>query len=797
MVFFFIKCDGTQLTNPVSIYPWIFPRTVGDETLHGDPITSRDSPLAVELLPDVYKVEMNDGKVGSNWYISGSMQDLYASWAIISGSYITSSNGFCYVNFKEVNARDLPLANRVIRIKPVNKNVGFGSYLVSENWVEYVTDESGSVTVPLVPQLYDVTFQHGCNGYQDENYKLLIPPSASVSASHCRAVTCNVSKNIPLNKTSVVGYDADTANAILLHKNEQASSSLSASYASTASVVLGSITSASFAVSASYAPSLPSVSASYALTASFALNGGGSSLTTGSTYPITSSWANGVSGSVYGIGTMQGNGIIASHPQSASNGVGLVAYSDDALAACLTVAAFNSSFLYDQNGGFSIQAVPRGNVLSGLAPGGGALKFRIISGSGDVNIQNRLAINGGVQVNALDVGGNISASVVTASVFTGTANNSISSSYAQTASVLLGSITSASYALSASYAPGSPSISASYAGTASVLLGAITSASYALSASYAPSNPVASASYSSTSSLANVARSVVATNGSSIVYDTGQNTWIANVGIDLAAGGVYDGESGVMAIQVNEDGHLLNNINGLTTLDFNNNQLLGEWSGSITLAKTASFVTASNVKGTVTSASFSQNSNNAASSSFANNALTASVAVSVSTVPTELNDPVNGVIAVQCADDHLLNDQFGNPVLYFATPPTMHGTWNGTVTNAISSLTASITQTVTPVGWIALNTGSAVTWSVANNVYEDRRTLELKQNCTMSIQGLYDGWAGILKITNNPSGSIFISPTPKVLNGTGSLTQTSGSTDFIGLEYSDNTLWAAYGNNFR
>jgi len=56
-----------------------------------------------------------------------------------------------------------------------------------------------------------------------------------------------------------------------------ASSSISSSYAATASLLLGSIQSASYAltaVSASYAPGSPSISASYALTASYALNGG-------------------------------------------------------------------------------------------------------------------------------------------------------------------------------------------------------------------------------------------------------------------------------------------------------------------------------------------------------------------------------------------------------------------------------------------------------------------------------------------------------------------------------------------
>jgi len=72
---------------------------------------------------------------------------------------------------------------------------------------------------------------------------------------------------------------------------------ITSSHAHTASYLLGFIESASFsilALSASYAPVSPSVSASYALSASYVLNGGTGNetiLTTGSFYPITSSWA--------------------------------------------------------------------------------------------------------------------------------------------------------------------------------------------------------------------------------------------------------------------------------------------------------------------------------------------------------------------------------------------------------------------------------------------------------------------------------------------------------------------------
>jgi hypothetical protein len=113
----------------------------------------------------------------------------------------------------------------------------------------------------------------------------------------------------------------------------------------------------------------------------------------------------------------------------------------------------------------------------------------------------------------LHVQGNISASSATASLF-GTASwafnaltasvagTTTSASYAGTASVLIGSVQSATFALSASWA--SQSLSASYV-SASNVDGRVPTASYALnalSASYAPGTPSISASYALTASFA-------------------------------------------------------------------------------------------------------------------------------------------------------------------------------------------------------------------------------------------------------------------------------------------------------
>lgn len=78
------------------------------------------------------------------------------------------------------------------------------------------------------------------------------------------------------------------------------------------------------------------VSASYALTASYALNGGsgGINLTTGSTYPITSSWANNVVSASYSLtSSYSNNSTSASYSLTASYWSGSIVSSSYALTA--------------------------------------------------------------------------------------------------------------------------------------------------------------------------------------------------------------------------------------------------------------------------------------------------------------------------------------------------------------------------------------------------------------------------------------------------------------------------------
>jgi hypothetical protein len=203
---------------------------------------------------------------------------------------------------------------------------------------------------------------------------------------------------------------------------------------------------------------------------------------------------------------------------------------------------------------------------------------------------------------------------------------------------------------------------------------------------------------SSAAQTSSIARGLQSLNNSSIQYDSGQNVWVSNVALDLSTAGIYDGANGVIAATFSDVGHILNDINGIPALDFTNpKQLLGDWSGSITLAQTAS--------------------------------------------------------------------------------------------------------SVSPRAWSAISAASAVTWSAAQTTYEDRKTLTVTGPTTMSIQGLYNGWSGVLKVKNGNTGSLlFVTPKPIVVNvGSGSLilSNISASIDVISFDYDGTDLMASVGNTFN
>jgi hypothetical protein len=240
--------------------------------------------------------------------------------------------------------------------------------------------------------------------------------------------------------------------------------STSASYAPTntnitASWSINSVT-ASYVVTAQtasyYGGSV--VSSSYALTASYALNGGsgGTTLITGSTYPITSSWANNVVSASYAL--------TASYCLNSSNAVGADAVSGSFSSSSIWefTHSLNANPIlvqaYDTN--FN-QIIPQNIFL---------LNSNVVRLSFPVSASGyAIAARSGIQIISSSVG----TGLITGSTYPITsswANNVISSSYSLTSSYSSNS-TTASYSLTASYWSGSV-ISASYALTASYALNA-------------------------------------------------------------------------------------------------------------------------------------------------------------------------------------------------------------------------------------------------------------------------------------------------------------------------------------
>ena len=204
------------------------------------------------------------------------------------------------------------------------------------------------------------------------------------------------------------------------------------------------VISSSFSTTASY--TLNTISASYSLTASYALNGGssgsgGTTLTTGSTYPITSSW------SLYSL--------TASYALNAGSGTTLITGSTYPITSSWSNNSLTASYLNP----ISQSLIPSTGSTYSLGSPTNKWKDLYVS-SGSVYIGETVLSTSG---STLFVNSSPAVTLNTASgqLEVGGFTASLSSSYSSTASVALTSLTS-SYSLN--------SVSSSYALTASFSL---------------------------------------------------------------------------------------------------------------------------------------------------------------------------------------------------------------------------------------------------------------------------------------------------------------------------------------
>jgi hypothetical protein len=116
---------------------------------------------------------------------------------------------------------------------------------------------------------------------------------------------------------------------------------------------------------------------------------------------------------------------------------------------------------------------------------------------------------------------------------------------------------------------------------------------------------------------------------------------------------------------------------------------------------------------------------------------------------------------------------------------------------------SSISSNLTVPTWSQLTWASTVNWAAQSNVYEDRKVLLTTGACALSIAGLYNGWAGVLKVVQSGSGKFGLtlpSGTAVINSGSGIITLTtgvSGAVDMVGFQYDGGVLLAAVGNAFN
>jgi len=292
------------------------------------------------------------------------------------------------------------------------------------------------------------------------------PITASWSISSSYAVTSSISYIITSSYSITSSYIVSSSfasssiNSLYALSSSFASSSISSSYALSSSYSLTSsyalnagtkiTTGSTYPITSSW--SLNTISSSYALTASYALNSG-TSLGTGSTYPITASWAN--------------NAVSSSYSLTSS-------YVENTISSSY---ALSSSYSTNSNSSsYSLTASYALNSGTTLTTGS---YYPITSSWSNYSVSSSYSLTSSYTNFAQSSSNALTASFV---------NLSQTASYV-TSSNIVGTVTSASYAITSSYAFNS--LTSSFANSSSYSI----SSSYALSASYAPTNTNITASW--------------------------------------------------------------------------------------------------------------------------------------------------------------------------------------------------------------------------------------------------------------------------------------------------------------
>jgi hypothetical protein len=414
---------------------------------------------------------------------STSLNSISSSYAInynyiVSSSFATSSISSSYATTSSFSNL-ASTASYALNAGGTTLTTG-STYPITSSWsnnsttASYALNAGSGGTTLTTGSTYPITSSWSNNSLSSSN---------SISSSY--ALTASFALNAGTTLTTGSTYPITSS---------WSNNSISSSYVLTASYALngsgsGTIltTGSTYPITSSWSNnSNNSISSSYALTASFALNGGsgGTTLTTGSTYPITSSWSN--------------NSISSSYALTASfalNGGG-------GGTTLTTGSTYPITSSWSNNSVSSSYVLTASYALNSAGGGGGTT---LTTGS-TYPITSSWANNVLTASYALNSAGGGGTTLTTGSTYPITsswANNSISASFAPTNTNITASWSNNS--LTASY--NLNSVSSSYALTASFALNGgsggttlTTGSTYPITSSWA--NNATSASYSLTASYA-------------------------------------------------------------------------------------------------------------------------------------------------------------------------------------------------------------------------------------------------------------------------------------------------------
>jgi hypothetical protein len=274
--------NGTQWNNSKTL--------VGAYTLSGSLVTNGNVTAV-----SINATSITGSLLGTSSLASNAISSSFSSVSVSSSYARTASN------LSPVSQDLIPITGSTYSLgSPTNKwkdlYVSTGSIYIGES----VLSTSGSILYS--DALPIVTFNTSSGQIQVTG----ITSSLSSSFANTSSIALNaISSSYALSSS----YARNASNSITANSATSASYALTSSYSFVANAAVVA-TSANTANSANAA-----TSASYALTASFASNAG-SSLTTGSTYPITASWSNNSISSSYVVNA--GNSTSSSFATTAS-----------------------------------------------------------------------------------------------------------------------------------------------------------------------------------------------------------------------------------------------------------------------------------------------------------------------------------------------------------------------------------------------------------------------------------------------------------------------------------------------